>query len=286
MIDIATKIRHQYPQLNESEKQIATCILEDIESSAQMSIAELAEQSGVSQASVTRFAKSIGCKNVRELKLNLAQSAAVGSRFLRDDSTHNLGSIHSVFESITLALRDNMQLLNEESVNRAVAMLSSANRVYALGTGGGSSVLAQECQHRLFRLGVNITAYTDHLLMRMAVATLESNDALIVLSLTGQNPDLEKVVMIAQEYGVPCVVISVQGSPISQLADVLLPIQLNESDYIYSPSTARYVMMANIDVLATELAVKHKRTSRENLRRIKQQLDSYRGTHDRLPLGD
>lgn len=45
-------------------------------------------------------------------------------------------------------------------------------------------------------------------------------------------------------------------------------------------------MMALIDVLSTELALSHKRRTRDKLRRLKLALDSHRGGEDRQPLGD
>ena len=44
---------------------------------------EGARKAAVSEASVTRFAKAIGCRDVRDLKLRLAQATAVGLRFLQ-----------------------------------------------------------------------------------------------------------------------------------------------------------------------------------------------------------
>lgn len=44
------------------------------------------QKADVSIATVTRFAKAVGCQDVRELKLRLAQAAAVGQRFLRGSS--------------------------------------------------------------------------------------------------------------------------------------------------------------------------------------------------------
>jgi len=73
---------------------------------------------------------------------------------------------------------------------------------------------------------------------------------------------------------------------LSKIADVHLPIEIKETEYIFKPSTSRYVMMAAIDILATELAVKNQRKSREKLRRLKAHLDEHRAGPDRLPLGD
>ncbi|MCY1306185.1 hypothetical protein D9M70_560320 [compost metagenome] len=75
-------------------------------------------------------------------------------------------------------------------------------------------------------------------------------------------------------------------SPLAETADVLLPIVLDETDFIYKPTAARYGMLLAIDLLATETALRAPDTSKELLRRVKLALDDYRDGEDRLPLGD
>jgi DNA-binding MurR/RpiR family transcriptional regulator len=73
---------------------------------------------------------------------------------------------------------------------------------------------------------------------------------------------------------------------LAQLADVVLPLQIAETNFIYKPTAARYGMLLTIDVLATELALLAPDDNQERLRRIKLALDDYRGGDDGLPLGD
>ena len=50
-------------------KEVAKLIVDDIDLAATASITELAEKANVSEATITRFAKAIGCKNVRDMKI-------------------------------------------------------------------------------------------------------------------------------------------------------------------------------------------------------------------------
>lgn len=284
-MDIASRISQQYRSLSGSECLVADVVLADMEVASQLSIAELAHRAGVSHATVTRFAKSLDCKNVRELKHNLAKTAALGERFIKDNPDDQ-DNVHIIYDSIKSALDQNAGLISTQKVSRAAELISRAHQVFAFGTGGGSTIMANECQYRLFRLGISITAYTDNVLMRMAAASMDSQDVLLCLSLSGENPELENALKVAREYDVNIVSITNIGSTIASLSDIVLPICLDETEYIYKPSAARYVMMANIDILSTELATKCKRQSQDKLRRIKQQLDDYRNSHGRYPLGD
>lgn len=290
-IDIVSRINQAFIELRKSEKKIAQMILDDIDFSAHASISELAERAEVSEATITRFAKAIGCKNVRELKLRLAQSLAVGKRFISESEPDpklgwEQGGVHSVYEVITSALGHNARLITPDLISPASELICKARQVLIFGVGGGSTVMAQECQYRLFRLGIAATAYSDPMLMRMVASTIDQGDVIICLSLGGYSPDVQEAAEIAMQYGAGSIAITKDGTPLATCGDVLIPIEPLETDYIFQPSASRYVMMAAIDVLATDVAVKHKRKSRENLRRLKHNLDSHKHGDDRLPLGD
>lgn len=284
-LDIVSKINETYSRLGKAERKVATVILNDLEFAANASITELADKAQVSAATITRFAKAIDCKDVRNLKVQLAQSIGVGQRFIDDAKIPPTG-IHGLYNLIKKALDDNSQLLSEDTIYQAVDSLADARQILVFGVGGGSTILAAETQYRLFRLGYPATAYSDPMLMRMAAASISNKDALICLSLTGYSPDVLEAAEIAKQYDIPVLAITRRNSPLGDAADILLPVEHEETDYIFSPSTARYAMLAVIDVLATELAEKRKRTSREKLRRIKFALDHHRNGGNRLPLGD
>ncbi|MFV8781379.1 MurR/RpiR family transcriptional regulator [Microbulbifer sp. SA54] len=283
--DIVSKIHAHYGQLRDAEQKIARLILDDINFAAHASISELAGKAGVSEATITRFAKAVDCKNVRDLKLRLAQALAVGQRFYTEVKTEP-GANYGVYDEIKAALDHNARLITEAVIEPAVAELVNARQVLVFGVGGGSTVMAQECQHRFFRLGFPATAYCDPMLMRMAASTIDTGDVVLCLSLGGYSPDVQEAAEIARDYGAATVAITVAESPLAKAVHHVIPIEPLETDYIFRPSAARYVMLAAIDVLATELAVKQKRKSREALRRLKHTLDSHKHGEDRLPLGD
>lgn len=284
-LDIVSRIHALFGQLRDAEQKIAKMILADLQFAAEASISAMAAKAGVSEASITRFARAVDCKNVRDLKLRLAQSVVVSQRFYTEAPIEPDGK-HAVFEAVQAALEHSAQQITDEVIQPAVDALAGARQILVFGVGGGSTVLAQECQYRLFRLGLSATAYSDPMLMRMAAATLDDGDAVICLSAGGYSPDVEEAALIAKEYGAHLVGVTAKDSPLGNKVDCLVPIESQETDFIFKPSACRYVMLAAIDVLVTELAVRHKRKSRETLRRIKQTLDRHKQGKDRLPLGD
>ena len=176
--------------------------------------------------------------------------------------------------------------LHRATVRPATAIAHEARMIYVFGMGGASAVLAQEVQSRLVRLGYPIAVYTDAVLLRMVAATLDERDAVLILSASGLTPEILGAARIVKQYRARIVAITDATSPLAEMADVVLPIRTDETDFIYKPSASRYAMMLAIDLLATELAMLHQEENRERLRRIKLALDGYRGGPNRLPLGD
>ncbi|EMJ5850292.1 MurR/RpiR family transcriptional regulator [Klebsiella aerogenes] len=283
-IDIISCITDRFMALTATEKRIAQFILDDVASAAEMPIAELARLTDTSQASVTRFARALGCKDVRELKMKLAQSLAIGQRFILD--VPDLEGVQGIYESIISVLETNRRALDLAALKRAVEWISDARQVLALGMGGGSTICAQEIQYRLFRLGLPVVSQSDGLLVRMMSSAVTAKDVVIVLSLGGYTKEMIESAAIARQYGAKIVAITPPDTPLAAQADLLLPLLVSENDYIFKPSASRYAMLAMVDVLATELAMANKPQAKDRLRRIKLALDDHRDGVDRLPLGD
>lgn len=130
-IDIISCITDRFMALTATEKRIAQFILDDVAAAAAMPIAELARLTDTSQASVTRFARALGCKDVRELKMKLAQSLAIGQRFILD--VPDLEGVQGIYESIISVLETNRRALDLAALKRAVEWISDARQVLALG---------------------------------------------------------------------------------------------------------------------------------------------------------
>lgn len=283
-IDIISCITDRFVELTATEKRIAQFILDDVQAATTLPIAEMARQTETSQASITRFARAIGCKDVRELKVKLAQSLAVGQRFILD--VPDLEGVQGIYETIINVLEINRRALDPASLNNAVEWLSGARQILAIGMGGGSTICAQEVQFRLFRLGLPVVSQSDGLLVRMMCSSVAPNDVVLALSLGGYTQEVVESAAIARQYSAKVIAITPDNTPLASNADVVLPLIVRENDYIFKPSTSRYAMLAMVDVLATELAMVDKTQTKNRLRRIKLALDSHRGGIDRQPLGD
>ena len=80
-MNLLQHIAQSRQQLRKSELKVADHVLNDPASVMHSSMAELAHGVGVSEPTIVRFCRAIGCSGFQDLKLKLAQSLAAGASF-------------------------------------------------------------------------------------------------------------------------------------------------------------------------------------------------------------
>jgi DNA-binding MurR/RpiR family transcriptional regulator len=288
--DLISRLKELRGELRPAERRVADVVLGDVEFAVRASNGILAQRAGVSEPTVTRFCRTLGCDGVRDFKLRLAQSLVVGTDYFRDpphvQDSSRLPYWSSVFRHAGAAIALAERQLDEAKVRTAVDILANAKRVLVFGVGGGSTALAQDTQYRLFRYGINVTAYSDTYLMRMASSTVGADDALIVLSATGRTTEVLDAARIAHQYHAKVVAITRSGTKLADAADVALTVDVPEVPEVLKPTASRFAFMVTIDLLATGIAYQLGTDAQETLRRIKYNLMSIREGEVLEPLGD
>ncbi len=286
--DLISRIVRLGPTMHPAERRVADLILAEMDFAVHARTTEIAERAGVSAASITRFCRTVGCDGLRELKLDLAKFLAIGDRFIHPRIVP-LGASEAVTEiisQINRSLDSLVEQCSDEMLKRAAKSIARAKRVMIFGGGGGSSMAAIEAENRLFRLGLHATSCNDSQLQLMMAATLKAGDVVLALSITGQFEPIIQAAEVAGQYGAHSIAITSPDSPLSQAAADTIPFQIEEPENILTPTPARYVMLALIDILAYEVAILREAKSVESIRRIKYHLVHSRDQDDSKPLGD
>lgn len=291
--DIIAAIKDGYARLSRAEQAVADAVLADVQAAVDAPNGELARRAGVSQPTVTRFCRSIGCDGVRDFKLQLARSLVVGDLYLapaappaRADAADLPPWWLSVFGEARAALSAVEHQLSPADLQQAAAHLARAGRVAAFGMGGSSSALAEETQYRLFRYGIGITALKDPWLARMWAATFKPGDVFIAISATGHTREVIETVDLARHYGATAIAITAPGTDLAAAADLALTARVPEYPDTLTPSASRFAFLAVIDLMAAATGYHLGPTARENLRRIKYAVLTRRPGAVMEPLGD
>ena len=289
VIDVISRTRQLDGTFSKGEQLVADFVLSNLENVATLSQLDIANQAGVSVATVNRFCVTLGCEGFRDFMLRLAQSVAVSLQYLggpsRDDS-ESVQLVTQVFGALVDSLNLARYQLNSDAIQQAINVLSETRRVAFIGVGGGSANVAREGSNRFFRLGIPAEAYADGYLQRMVASTLEAGDVVFAISSSGQAAELLDSVSIAKQYGAKTISLTRTGSDLADLTDITIEVDLPEDQDIYKPSASRLVFMAIVDVLASGVARQRPERVKEYLRRIRTSLVSLSKDTGPKPIGD
>lgn len=289
--DILAIIKDTYTELRRAERQVADVVLADVSFAVDASNAAIAQRANVSEPTVTRFCRSIGCEGVRDFKLKLAQSVVVGRLYLDTASPEQLEGDGSplmkvVFSEARNAISVVERSIDPASVLEAADLVANAHQVVVLGLGGSSTSLAHETQNRLFRYGIVTVSHSDPYILKMTAATLKPNDLVIAISGTGRTREVIEVVELAKHYRAKTIGITAPDSELAALCDVKLTVEVPEYPDTLKPTASRYAFLLIIDLLSTAVGYRLDPSSRETLRRIKYTVLAHREGKTLEPLGD
>src|SRR5437868_5400837 len=90
-IDIVSRIQRVESELSPAERRVADVVCRDYEGATRTTIADLASKAGVSQPTVTRFCRSVGCPSFAQFKIRLATTLTVAAVYLRSDRVFSDG---------------------------------------------------------------------------------------------------------------------------------------------------------------------------------------------------
>jgi DNA-binding MurR/RpiR family transcriptional regulator len=288
--DLILRMREILTDLKPAEARVAGVVLKDPEFAVHASNATLAERAGVSEPTVTRFCRTLGCSGVRDFKLKLAQSLIVGAIYFHDrpkalpESTMPFKS--TVFENARRAIDRAERQIDDTKLLAAVQFITASKRVMVFGVGGGSTMLAEEAQFRLFRYGVAVTSYSDTYLMRMVVSTLGPDDTAIFISATGRTPEMVEAAGIARQYHARTVAITRSATALADAVDTALTVDIPDDADVMKPTASRFAFLAVMDLLATAVGYRLGESAQETLRRVKYNLMNFRDGEVLEPLGD
>ncbi|WP_120236486.1 SIS domain-containing protein [Collimonas fungivorans] len=271
-------IRTQIDLLSKSEKKVALTILDNPQLALAENITALAKNALVSEPTVVRFCRAIGYEGWHDFKLKLAQSLAVAlpganEMLAQDDIAADL--VNKICSRSINTLLDLRNHLSADAIQKALDVLLKANKIEFYGQ-GTSGIVAADAQHKFFRSGVPTVAYSDPHIHSIAASLLQPGDAVVAISQRGGNAALLRSVQLARKGGADIIVLGPSGTPLAELATVLVPIDLSFNTDPYTPISARLAHLVVIDILAVGLALKRGpefRKKMQNAQKALQQFD-------------
>nr|WP_276595221.1 MurR/RpiR family transcriptional regulator [Roseateles albus] len=280
------RVKAALPALPPAEQRVAKLLLSDARSFANLPVSELADRAHVSKPTVVRFCRSVGYDGLTDFKRKLAGSVNEGVPFVHravDEDEKPADLIVKVVDNAVAALlhyrNDAASHAFEIAINALAEAGRNGRRIEFYGV-GNSGIVAQDAQHKFFRLGVNTAACSDGHVQLMSATMLQPGDCAVIISNSGRSRDLLDAAEIARKKGATIIIITASGSPLAAVGlsqgQVLLAVDHPEDFDRYSPMVSRLLHLIAIDILTTGVALRLGSTLRPMLQEIKKNLRSKR----------
>lgn len=251
------RIRQVQGALSPAERRVASWLLKHPDAVAELRLATLAANAGVSEPTVVRFCRSIGCSGFSDFRLRLTRYLATHSDGLHasvvaSDDTATIA--RKVIGASIRELQRVQQTIDSGVLEQVAGHIAAAHRVLFIGV-GASALVAQDAHNKFFRLGLACSAFCDGPTIAQAASICDARSVLIAISKTGESADITNAVALAQGAGAMSVAITTPGSTLAQAADLAVLVDVDEDTAMYTPMSSRLAQLAVLDVLQVCTAI-------------------------------
>ena len=215
------RIRASLSSLAPAEQRVGKLVLSDPRAFTNLPVSELADRSHVSKPTVIRFCRSMGYDGLTDFKRKLAGTVSEGVPFIHRsvDANDKTGDVLvKVIDNTVAAFLKYRNDASTAAIEKAALALvetcKNNRRVEFFGV-GNSGIVAQDAQHKFFRLGLNAIAYSDGHMQVMSASILRPGDCVVVISNSGRTRDLMDACDIARKNGATTITITASGSPLA-----------------------------------------------------------------------
>lgn len=260
--DLANRIAKVYPTLSEGHRKAADFVLQNPLDTATMTIEGLAERSGTSTATITRFVRALGYASYGDFRtaLSAALKVALAPVEALADARAAAGSVFATMSASlgneAANLEEAITTLDEPTVDRAIAALLKARRIFIIGYGASHHVGAFLEDGLLLYLEADVIFATARGGPERASNQMLSagpDDLVVAISLPRYSRStLELAKFAKQRKAMLLAITDKPSSPLVAIADMTLFAPARNNFLPNSPTAAFAVADALITTLARE----------------------------------
>lgn len=239
-----------YDTFFEQEKKIANYIMHHTKDVVNMTISELAEASGTSVATISRFCRKCQVDGFHHLKISLAQGIANKSSQIKVSNTISRSEIRQSLQNILAnkieELTQTISLINEKELEKILTCIENAGVVQLVAVGNTLPV-ALDGAFKLNEMGIRAVAGSVWETQIGFTLSMKEGDVLIAISNSGESRRVAKMVRAANKNGVTTIALTNNlNSTIGKEVDYIIQTATREKlfmdEFCFSRVSATTVM--------------------------------------------
>jgi RpiR family glv operon transcriptional regulator len=195
-VQLEQLINKHYNKLNENDLYVLKYILNHKKECYQDSITELAKKCNVSRSSILRLAQKLDFSGYSEFRIFL----------IWEDKTVEVHNHY--FESLISDVESNIKALRNTNMEGICRLLKDADRIFVYGSGTAQNNCAKELQRSFVAVRKYLTVIQDKTEFDLMLPDIKPEDLLIIISLSGETPELIPLAKLLSVRGIPFVSIT------------------------------------------------------------------------------
>jgi DNA-binding MurR/RpiR family transcriptional regulator len=257
-----TRIQQGVSSLKPAEQRVARYVLEHQAEVLNMSIAALAKESKVSEATIIRMCRALHFKGYQELKLSISASLnSSTSEMIKYQDISANGRIPEIIQAVSSnnlqSIQDTLSVLDVNEVERAIETLDKARKIDVYGT-GASAIIALDFEQKFQRINRWCQAYSDNHSQLTSASHLTDQDVVLVISYSGETKEIIESIKIAKQNQATVISLTKYGhSTVKTLANIHLYASSLEQSIRSGAMASRIAQLNVIDIIFTGVASRH-----------------------------
>lgn len=241
-----------------SEKTLMDYIKLDLDNFIYKSISVIAKESGVGEATITRFTKKIGFNGFQDFKVTLAKelsnarnTSIINLHVNREEGVRETAD--KLLKSSINILEQTVKNIDDDIISQCKNSIMHAKRIYFIGI-GYSGISAMDINRKFMRIGLNTIPITDSHTMVIMASIMDKDDLIIAISNSGKTKEVIKTVKQAKENGVSIITLTEDSdNPLRKLADYELKYTSAETIFETGSISSKIPQIFLLDLLYTEI---------------------------------
>ncbi|MFS0999094.1 MurR/RpiR family transcriptional regulator [Enterococcus casseliflavus] len=275
-VSIRLQIKTLYKDLSLKEQAIADYILENPSKVSHSSISDLSNELGIADSTFFQFTKKLGYNGFKDFKMAMLMQendfSAISIHENIQKSDNELTMAQKVFDSNMTTLTDTKNLLKEEDLKLAAAMINQSKRLFFFGV-GGSEIVATDAYHKFLRSPITVFHSSDYHIQLMEASLLTPEDCGIFISHTGKSRETIELAQVAKNNGAKIIVItSHAASPLAKLGDVVFISISEETEFRSEALASRIAQLSIMDSLYVILMFINRDKAQQSIAKIRRSI--------------
>ncbi|MBS5305368.1 MULTISPECIES: MurR/RpiR family transcriptional regulator [Clostridium] len=233
-----------FNKLTNSEQKVFTYIYANQQKVIKMKINDLAKETFTSKTVIINLSQKLGFEGFSDLKYYLKSNNSA------DDDI-------KVLEDLQYGLKQNIEktfvVIEADLYKKISREVIEAKTVYVFAR-GTSKAAGYYLNHLLLTLGIKCIFVKDYNLLTLVGNTLESDELVILISLSGNTEKILEVANIAKVKGSRTIAITSFGNnELSKISDYTLHCVSNDTETKFNDSISRIGMFIVIEMLVNSI---------------------------------